>query len=429
MHYLLLFEHRSPSFGSGPSPSPSDQSILLSYNTFKTRTVFLSPTCGIPPRVFGMPLYSCVTIASCVLLHHMPPLPSTDTIAALFFSKCRILLAWHISSTHTPSSPLRALDSPSLPPSTPPLELCSTLCSAYLEGRELYLLKQPADTCFPLLSATPLPSLGGVHVLMATYDHFGHGLMAIVQRVINQILLSSSLGFEPFVFIGERPFAEPQACEYGPSPYFDASLGSNVWDYWFLQPADYRMGMTSVRGQPVLSVQVASVAQADRTGPVRSYGSPASYNRQERHATRLAAHQIVGRGGVKLVQPAIRDEAASLFRVWRGRSGHVMGVHVRGTDKVVQPKVPPEAYFPFIEAYFSAHSDAILFVATDDDKYSARIWQRYQKVLSSGRLVRASNSSAHAAALGSVRAAYDKGRRVLLDALLLSQACYLTRAK
>ncbi|KAL3902204.1 MAG: hypothetical protein SGPRY_012178 [Prymnesium sp.] len=286
------------------------------------------------------------------------------------------------------------------------------------------LLLPPTPT-----EATPLPSLGGVHVLMATYDHFGHGLMAIVQRVINQILLSSSLGFEPFVFIGERPFAEPQACEYGPSPYFDASLGSNVWDYWFLQPADYRMGMTSVRGQPVLSVQVASVAQADRTGPVRSYGSPASYNRPERHATRLAAHQMVGRGGVKLVQPAIRDEAASLFRVWRGRSGHVMGVHVRGTDKVVQPKVPPEAYFPFIEAYFSAHSDAILFVATDDDKYSARIWQRYQKVLSSGRLVRASNSSAHAAALGSVQAAYDKGRRVLLDALLLSQASYLTRAK
>ena len=38
---------------------------------------------------------------------------------------------------------------------------------------------------------------------------------------------------------------------------------------------------------------------------------------------------------------------------------------MRGTDKVVQKKVPPEAYFPFIDAWIDAHPDALVFAASD----------------------------------------------------------------
>ncbi|KAL1525576.1 hypothetical protein AB1Y20_020430 [Prymnesium parvum] len=294
-----------------------------------------------------------------------------------------------------------------------------------------------------LLRVKCIPCIGGaeekgVHVLIATYDHYGHGLLAIVQRVINQLWLARGLGHEPFVFLGERPFAEPQACEYGSSTYFEASLGSNMWDYWFRQPGDYRLGMRSVRGRRISSLEVAAVGHADRSGPVRAYGSPRYYNRVERQMIRLAAHQFVGVGGAKLVRGSIRRRAHSLFREWRQFSTHVLGIHVRGTDKVVQPKVPPEAYFPFIDAYLAAFKDAAVFVATDDKGYMERIRSRYRALNSTGRLLTAAAADkartfstsrddvllAESAAIS----AYEKGAGVLVDALLLSQCDFLLKA-
>ena len=55
----------------------------------------------------------------------------------------------------------------------------------------------------------------------------------------------------------------------------------------------------------------------------------------------------------------------------------MLGVHMRGTDKVVRRKVPPEAYFVFIDAYLAAHADALVLVATDDRAYLARMQRRY----------------------------------------------------
>ena len=39
--------------------------------------------------------------------------------------------------------------------------------------------------------------------------------------------------------------------------------------------------------------------------------------------------------------------------------------------------MPPEAYFPWIDAWLAAHEDALVFVATDEAAYHARIVRRY----------------------------------------------------
>ena len=57
----------------------------------------------------------------------------------------------------------------------------------------------------------------GVDVLLATSDHFGHGLFAMVQRVLNQIHLALEHGLEPAVFLGERTFM--CATSLGPSAH------------------------------------------------------------------------------------------------------------------------------------------------------------------------------------------------------------------
>lgn len=284
----------------------------------------------------------------------------------------------------------------------------------------------------------------GIDVLLATSDHFGHGLFAMVQRVLNQIDFARRRGLEPAVFLGERTFMEPQACEYGINPYHYAPAGDNVWEYWFEQPGNYTPGIATVRGRPVTSVQVTSVETVVEA-PVRSYGPLAL-----RARSRRAAHAILGDGGQRLVKQSIRDQAGRLFSAWRRRSRHILGIHVRGTDKVVRAKVPPEAHFPLVDAYLKAHQDALVFVATDDRRYMHRFRRRYGRdgggasgASGSGRIVSrgdgyddadwgASADAVHWRAqmkrgerAAASNSGYAKGIQVLLDALLLSKCDFV----
>lgn len=294
-------------------------------------------------------------------------------------------------------------------------------------------------------SAAPAPAkqaLPPVDVLLAVTDHYGHGLFALVQRVLNQVHLARRLGLEPAVFVGPRTWMEPQACEYGAVPYFDAGSGGNVWEYWFLQPGNYSLGARTVRSRPVGSVQVLTVEQvADQ--PVRAYHA--------QHAllglSRRTAHAMLGEGGARLVRREMRERAERIFAAWRGRSKHIIGVHVRGTDKVVRPKVPPEAYFPLLDLYLAAHGDGLVFVATDDVKYMARLRARYggadggrgSRLVSLGGGYReagwggrselaAADASAAAGTRGRGQGGYARGEEVLIDALLLARCDFLLKS-
>jgi hypothetical protein len=297
----------------------------------------------------------------------------------------------------------------------------------------------------------------GVDVLLATSDHFGHGMFAMVQRVLNQIALATTLRLEPHVFLGEYTFMEPQACEFGLNPYYAAAVGDNVWEYWFEQPGGYSLGASRLAdGRPVRSVQVTTVEwSAER--PIRVYGTD-----EARMRGRRAAHVMLGTNGTRLVRQSVRNEARRVFAPWRARSRHIIGVHMRGTDKVVMPKVPPEAYFPLLDAYLAAHDDALIFLATDDRRYARRLGKRYPfgtRVVSAGQgyddaswgtsadrtellaamrqrakkttsggtsgASGASGGNAQRAARIAASAGYQKGSQVLLDALLLSMCDFI----
>ena len=276
---------------------------------------------------------------------------------------------------------------------------------------------------------------GGVDVLLATSDHFGHGVFALVQRVLNQIHYANSLDLVPAVFLGERTFMEPQACEYGPNPYHHTPSGDNVWEYWFTQPSNYSIGAATVNGVQVRSVQMTTV-EASADAPVRAYGVD-----RVRRRSRHAANRMLGDGGSKLVKSWIREMADNTFAPWRARSDHIIGVHMRGTDKVMRPKVPPQAYYPFIDAYLKAHPDGLVFVATDDRRYANRLGGRYGWSTTGkgsddngGKLVGAGRGYADASWGGNADPAVRghnggggmrKGVEVILDALLLSKCDYV----
>ena len=323
----------------------------------------------------------------------------------------------------------------------------------------------------------------GRSVLLVHSDNRGHGLFAMVERVANQILYARAVGLDPYVFIGEYVFAQGRACEHGRVPYYDASSGPNVWEYYFLQPSarfqaappsslKHRSrdaasssssvasssssvasssGSSSSSSSAASSIQIVSpeslYALALPGNHTLTYTGDSSYDAERRYAYRAAANRLFARGS--LVRPEHLRRVEALFAPWRKASKHILGLHVRGTDKVVAKKVPPEAYFPFVDAWIAAHDDALVFVATDERAYHDRITARYGTwggtwdwrgsswssernrtgLVISGRVVSAGRGydSRNVIADSSI-SGHAKGVDALVDALLLSKSDFLLKA-
>lgn len=290
-------------------------------------------------------------------------------------------------------------------------------------------------------------------VLLVTSDNRGHGLFATVERVLNQLLYARAAGLEPYVYIGEFIFSEGTGCEHGRQPYYDAARGDNVWDYFFYQPSSYRLGQASVGSRPVRSVQTMH-PQTLYTLKLpahftQTYSGDAAYKADSMGLYRRAAHSVLGNGS--MVRAEILSRAERIFRPWRVASSHILGVHMRGTDKVVTKKVPPEAYFPLIDCWLRAHNDARVFIATDDRAHYRRLVARYglavEGVGLGGRATLLSGTRGgarahvsrgvvlvHTAGYESANviadrrlSAFQKGLEVLLDALLLSKCDFLLK--
>ena len=142
------------------------------------------------------------------------------------------------------------------------------------------------------------------------------------------------------------------------------------------------------------------------------------------------------------VKPSIRAQAdAEWRRITRGATA-VIGVHLRGTDKFVMPKVPPERYYALIDAYVAQHGGCassphpLMYLATDDADYQRTFLQRYGEhcvaQLFDGNIKRANKTHALWADRGvsgsNTGDARSKGLEAVLDALLLSKSDFLLKS-
>ena len=218
-------------------------------------------------------------------------------------------------------------------------------------------------------------------VLLVTSQHNNHGLFAQVERVLNQLHLAGARGLVPHVFLGRKAFASPTSCEVGENQYFDAAAGPNVWEYYFEPVSSYRGGNASLDGRPCgcwrypTRTPGGTRSGATRT-PSRRTLSSTGTTTSSTPCTRAPAGRPPGQR-VAPRAPALLAEAAALPAPWRRRSSHLLGAHLRGTDKVTHPKVPSEVLQPHIDAYTKRHSDALIVLCTDDQSYHAAVIERY----------------------------------------------------
>ena len=287
-----------------------------------------------------------------------------------------------------------------------------------------------------LCAPVPLAPLGPptgppVSILLIGSDHNNHGLFAQVERVLNQLHLADSLGLPPFVYLGRKVHAAPWSCDIGENQYFagGAGRGANVWEYYFDQVSSYTLGAPTLNGRPV-RLLLTSAEDARRHAIYRSRDAVTSYFEFKRYNKDL--HEIrtrVRRMGAKLVHQwvrvsaPIRAEAAAKLRTWRAQATHLLGVHLRGTDKVTHPKIPLQRFLAPIDAYVRAHPQAMILLCSDDANYHAEMRKRY-----GARLVSASSGykTDNIVRDPSIDK-FGKGRSALLDALLLAHTDFLLK--
>jgi hypothetical protein len=214
-----------------------------------------------------------------------------------------------------------------------PVQIKCAECPGDPYRRELWsVLQCSASPLVPQPSAVwpmPLRSPFGaapVEVLLIISDHNNHGLFAQVERVLNQLHLAEHRGFVPHVFLGQKIFNAPDACDVGQNQYFEPSRGNNVWEYYFEPISSYRTGAPHLAGRPVRLLS-SSVEDARRHAISISGDAVTSYFEFRRYDETLHAIRTrVRRMGGELVarwlrvKPEIRREAADLLRQVRRRA-------------------------------------------------------------------------------------------------------------
>jgi len=103
----------------------------------------------------------------------------------------------------------------------------------------------------------------------------------------------------------------------------------------------------------------------------------------------------------------------------------ILAIAAPRRNYAVRKRVPPEAYFPIIDAYVSSHEDALIFLATDDIRYYQRVADKYG---TTGRLVsQGVGYETRHVVLDRRLFGGSKGDSVLIDALLLAHTDFLLK--
>ena len=274
--------------------------------------------------------------------------------------------------------------------------------------------------------------------LVANINHSHAGFFSYVTFALNHIIYANRHAMEPVVHFG--PWSHD-----GPNAFFDASRGSNMWDYYFEPVGQYTYGQIENRladdNDALTSEDVVRLTKdqlrllhAHDLDSVYTYPYGIQvplfeqqsdwYERQRARARDLVDAHI-------RIKPHIERTVSSFVSdSFRGRP--VLGVHMRGTDKGAAHSPPhlmrivqPDEYFPHIDAYIEANANCLIFVATDQRQFLDELGARYQDRVISYDSIRASgwrNPFEKPSGKG-----YKLGEDVLIDALLLSRCDFLLK--
>lgn len=192
--------------------------------------------------------------------------------------------------------------------------------------------------------------------------------------------------------------------------YHDPNIGPNFWEYFF---------------EPI-ALGKSSIQRSLTTDELRDYGMWTFYNLDRNEGYRLIEEYMH-------LKPNIKDEICKLQTDLFGED-YVIGVHYRGTDKVIQEASRIE-YYTVLEKIKEVISQIPpnfqnnyrVFVATDEQPFLEYLKASLACPVVYLEAVRVGSEPWGIHYRGNYESPYQKGREALFDAMLLAESHFLIR--
>lgn len=264
-------------------------------------------------------------------------------------------------------------------------------------------------------------------VVRVTAKDCGAGFFALVLYALNQLIWAEEHRRAPHVFFGER-------CRDGRlNRYFSRERGVNMWEYYFYPVSEARSTPSTFQlpAKELFRLHHLSPSsiQTYPHGIYRNLKTPRwRYDEAWHWRMRLTASRIISKyvrlkpGPLRTARTFYEEHVLS-----RGNTQSILGVHLRGTDKVrnIGGRIlPPAEYYPLIDLYLARRPSTTILIATDSPKFLTEMEGRYR-----GRIVAYSalRSDINAFADRSMTDNFKKGEDALVDSLLLSCSNFLLK--
>lgn len=275
-------------------------------------------------------------------------------------------------------------------------------------------------------------------LFIITINHCNAGFFAHLIFVVNQLIYCERQHYFPIVYFG------PWSLD-GPNPFYDPAYGENIWEYFFEPVTEYSSSeiqeMVKSPDNP-LSIDNIEVLASEELWYLHAgcpdsvytypYGYAAEASKKEENwydKQRQKVAQYVER--YVRVKPEILKEVDT-FTNQHFANHHVLGIHIRGTDKgsagsewQLMRIIKPQEYFACIDAYTKENGACKIFVATDQRQFLGEMRNRYGDRIIAYDAIR--SSSTVNTFQKSEGKNYQKGKDVLIDALLLSHCNFLLK--
>lgn len=275
-------------------------------------------------------------------------------------------------------------------------------------------------------------------ILVIRINHSNKGFFAYLTFALNQILYAEKNNMVPVIYFG------PWSVD-GPNLFHDPERGDNMWDYFFEPVNGYTYGDIlllikdpehPLTEKNLVHLEDDMISYLHAGNPSSIYNYPYGfYNNLEEDANNWYARQRekaqrLIKQYIRVKKELVNEVEQYLTRHFNQR--HILGVHIRGTDKGSNSEalhiakiISPKKYYAHIDSYIQKHPDAKIFLATDQEQYVTQMRRRYpNRLLTQSTILSKSHVNAFQKNDGKN---YQKGKEVLLDCLLLARCNYLLK--
>lgn len=273
-----------------------------------------------------------------------------------------------------------------------------------------------------------LQNFKGIYIIDMNLEGAGFGAMML--QTLNQIRYCERHNYLPVVNYND-------GCK---SPFFDATLGDNMWDQYFaplVHPYDYTTILSYCHNpnHPLSFSDLVNIPDAEMLKICEHHNDsiyPFTFAdwRDNPPDNIEAWYQKQRNKGHETLSRYIRIKPEITYRVelfWNTylKGYDVLGVHIRGTDLMYAPPVSPAEYFEFIDNWLKNNNNPKVFVATDQYQYLTAFQARYGDTIVACDCSR-STDEVVPFNMKDI-SAYKKGTDVLMDMLMLSRTRFLIK--